>query len=282
MDGDQPCVTCGAPMAGRYCSGCGEQASHRHNYSVRHFVEEAIENLLHLDGRVLRSVRALLVSPGLLAADFLRGRRKPYVGPLHLFLIANLIYFFLQPFSAFVPFTTTLKVQTTAFVWSGLAQRMVASKLESRALDAEAYRADFNETAHLQGKSLVIIMVPLFALLVWALYRRARPFLLQHLVFSFYAFAFWLIWVGVSSILATWVITASVRRGYRPSPLTMEGGSSAVTLLVFAIYLYLASRRAYGGRPAVTMLKTAILSGWLFAVLTIYRFILFFTTFYAT
>jgi hypothetical protein len=128
----------------------------------------------------------------------------------------------------------------------------------------------------------VIIMVPLFALLVWALYRRARPFLLQHLVFSFYAFAFWLIWVGVSSILATWVITASVRRGYRPSPLTTEGGSSAVTLLVFAIYLYLASRRVYGGRPAITMLKTAILSGWLFAVLTIYRFILFFTTFYAT
>ena len=30
------------------------------------------------------------------------------------------------------------------------------------------------------------------------------------------------------------------------------------------------------------MLKTAILSGWLFGVLTIYRFILFFTTFYAT
>ena len=192
-------MTCGAPMAGRYCSGCGEQASHRHSYSIRHFAEEAFENLLHLDGRVLRSLRALLLSPGLLAADFLRGRRKPYVGPLHLFLIANLIYFFLQPFSGFVPFTTTLTVQTTAFPWSGLARRMIASKVDSRSLDADAYRDDFDETAHLQGKSLVIIMVPLFALLVWALYRRARPFLLQHLVFSFYAFAFWLIWVGVSS-----------------------------------------------------------------------------------
>jgi hypothetical protein len=278
----ETCVTCGRPVAGRYCSDCGEQAPHAHSYSLRHFVEEALENLIHLDGRVFRSCRALLLAPGLLASDFLRGRRKPYMGPMHLFLIANLIYFLLQPFSGFVPFTTPLDIQTRAFVWSGLANRMVSARLESRSITREDYRHRFDETAHLQGKTLVIIMVPLFALAAWAMYRRGRPFVVEHLVFSFYAFAFLLIWIGVTTVIETRLIGVSVHHGYRPGGSLIEVGSSAVTVVPFAVYLYLASRRMYGQGVGLTLLKTAVLTAWLMAVLTAYRMILFFTTFYAT
>ena len=240
------CVTCGRPMAGRFCSDCGEQAPHAHSYSLRHFVEEALENLIHLDGRVFRSFRALLLAPGQLPTDFLRGRRKPYMGPVHMFLVANLIYFVLQPFSGFVPFTTPLNIQTSEFVWSGLANRMVSSKLESRSIEREEYRRRFDETAHLQGKTLVIIMVPLFALAAWALYRKARPFFVEHLVFSFYAFAFLLIWIGVTTVLETRLITVALHHRYRLSGAFVELGSSAVTLAPFGVYLYFASRRTYG------------------------------------
>jgi hypothetical protein len=280
--GVETCVTCGRPMTGRYCSDCGEQAPHAHSYSLRHFVEEALEHLIHLDGRVFRSFGALLTAPGHLPSDFLRGRRKPNMGPVHMFLIANLIYFILQPFSGFVPFTTPLDIQTKAFVWSGLANRMVSARLESRSIKREDYRDRFDETAHLQGKTLVIIMVPLFALAAWALYRKARPFFVEHLVFSFYAFAFLLIWIGVTTVIETWMIGVSVHHGYRLGGSLIEAGSSAVTVVPFAVYLYFASRRVYGQRAGFTLLKTASLAAWLMAVLTAYRMILFFTTFYAT
>jgi hypothetical protein len=276
------CVTCGRPIGGRYCADCGEQAPHEHSYSLRHFFEDALENLIHLDGRVFRSFRALLVAPGQLPSDFLRGRRKPYMGPVHMFLVANLIYFILQPFSGFVPFTTPLDVQTRAFVWSGLANRMVSARLESRSLSREDYRHRFNETAHLQGKTLVIIMVPLFAVAAWVMYRRARPFFVEHLVFSFYAFAFLLLWIGLTAVLETRLIAVSVHHGYRPSGSLIELGSSAATLVPFAVYLYLASRRAYRERVGLTVLKTASLAAWLIAVVMAYRMILFFTTFFAT
>jgi hypothetical protein len=278
----EKCVTCGRPMAGRYCSDCGEQAPHAHSYSLRHFVEEALENLIHLDGRVVRSFRALLLAPGDLPSDFLRGRRKPYMGPVHMFLVANLIYFILQPFSGFVPFTTTMNIQTSEFQWSGLATRMVSARLESRSIAREEYRRRFDETAHLQGKTLVIIMVPLFALAAWALYRRARPFFVEHLVFSFYAYAFLLIWTGVTTVIETRLIGFSVHHGYRPGGSLIEVGSSAVTVVPFAVYIYLASRRVYGERVGPTLLKTALLTGWLMASIMTYRMILFFTTFYAT
>jgi hypothetical protein len=50
----------------------------------------------------------------------------------------------------------------------------------------------------------------------------------------------------------------------------------------FGVYLFLAARRTYGESKAVTWLKSAVLTVALLLVLTIYRFILFFTTFVAT
>ncbi len=156
--------------------------------------------------------------------------------------------------------------------------------MQSRSLDADAYRVDIHQMAHLQGKSLVIIMVPLFTLLVWALDRRARPSCSKHLVFSFYAFAFWLIWVGLCNVLsdpADRRVNPSGLQARFQRRLNLDLGAAVVLPFRDLPVIWLCSLQN-GGRPAVTMLKTAILSGWLFGVLTTYRFILFFTTFYAT
>jgi hypothetical protein len=146
----------------------------------------------------------------------------------------------------------------------------------------DAYRPRFDETAHLQGKTLVIIMVPLFALAGWAMYRRIRPYFVEHLIFAFYAFAFLLIWIGVTAVLETRLIMISAQLGYRPGPDLIERGSSAAALVPFAAYLYLASRRVYGQGVWMTLLKAVSLAAWLMVVLMAYRMILFFTTFYAT
>ncbi len=276
------CVTCGEPLSGRYCSQCGERSLDGHTYSLRHFAAEALENLAHLDGRILRTFRALLVRPGALAKDFLDGRRKPYLGPVQLFVTANLIYFLLQPFSGFVPFTTTLGVHTTQFWWSGLATQMTSDRIAAKHIAFEQYQRDFNETAHLQGKTLLIIMVPFFAVIVWALYGRARRFYAEHLVFSFYAFAFLLIWTGVSTVITSALVTVAVRLGLRPGYMMIEVTSSLFSMVVFGSYLFLAARRTYGESKALTWLKSAVLTAALLLVMTIYRFILFFTTFLAT
>ncbi len=125
-------------------------------------------------------------------------------------------------------------------------------------------------------------MVPFFAVIVWALYGRARRFYAEHLVFSFYAFAFLLIWIGVTTVMSSALVTVAVRRGFRPGPLLVEVASSLFTGVPFGVYLFLAARRTYGESNALTWLKSAVLTAALLLVMTIYRFILFFTTFVAT
>lgn len=81
------CLNCGAPLAGAYCTACGQRAIDL-AAPTWHIVREVLTDATDLDGRVLRTVRAL-VSPGRLTAEFLRGRRAPYIGPLKLFLLAG-------------------------------------------------------------------------------------------------------------------------------------------------------------------------------------------------
>jgi hypothetical protein len=273
------CVACGADLSGRYCAACGEVANH-HDYSLKHFAEEALETFAHLDGRVFSTFRSLVTRPGLLASNFLAGRRKSQMGPVQLFVVCNVIYFLVQPFTVFSTFTSTLDIQTTMRPWHRMASAMVASRVAARHVTLAEYTHRFDETAHLQGKSLVILMVPLFALGVWALYGRTRRFYAEHLVFAFYSFAFLMLWMGVSTLALSPPVLFGLGHGWSGD--LIETTASAIISLPFTIYLFAAGRWTYAESPGRTGIKALLLSGWTVAVLTAYRFLLFFTTFYAT
>lgn len=81
------CLNCGAPLGGAYCAACGQQAVDLAAPTWR-VVREAMADAADLDGRVVRTLRALAV-PGRLTAEFLCGRRAPYLGPLKLALLAG-------------------------------------------------------------------------------------------------------------------------------------------------------------------------------------------------
>src|SRR6478736_7584616 len=166
------CVGCGAVLTGRYCADCGEHTA-LHDYSMRHFVEEVLETTAHVDGRVFASFRSQLTRPGQLTTDFLSGKRKTQLGPVQMFVVCNVLYFLFLPLALQVPFTSTLRMQTQNRPWRVMAKRMVDAKMAARHEEIEEYAAHFDETAHLQGHTLVMLMVPLFAIGVWALHPRA-------------------------------------------------------------------------------------------------------------
>ena len=86
------CENCGTVLIGAHCHVCGQRA----HSPLRHFghaVEEVFESLWHLDGRIFRTLRDLIV-PGRVAAGYLAGHRVRYVAPLRLFVILSLITFF--------------------------------------------------------------------------------------------------------------------------------------------------------------------------------------------
>jgi hypothetical protein len=94
------CENCGAPLAGRFCSECGQR---HHEHAIHHFwqfIGEAAEDLTHADSRLWQTLSALLFRPGFLTREFLDGRRVRYLPPVRLYLVVSVIFFILGSLSA--------------------------------------------------------------------------------------------------------------------------------------------------------------------------------------
>ncbi len=88
-----PCANCETPLIGTHCHECGQLAEDFHK-SVWKLTVEAVESLLHLDGRLFSTLPELLRRPGKLTRDYLDGKRASQVAPFRMFLVILLIAFF--------------------------------------------------------------------------------------------------------------------------------------------------------------------------------------------
>lgn len=90
------CYNCDAPIAGPFCSACGQRTGTR-SLSLGHLLQEAVGDVYHLDSRLWRTLRLLLFKPGSLTLDYLAGRRERYVPPFRLYLVVSLLLFLFTP-----------------------------------------------------------------------------------------------------------------------------------------------------------------------------------------
>jgi hypothetical protein len=126
-------------MPGRFCASCGERRVGSDDLSFKRFVEHTLEAFTHVDGKVFNTLRTLFLVPGQLTADYLRGRRKPYLAPVPLFLACNLVFFLLLPLVRFNTFTTPLAVHMNDLPYSSVATEIVQHKLAATGEPLQTY-----------------------------------------------------------------------------------------------------------------------------------------------
>lgn len=89
-----PCANCGDTTPGAYCPSCG-QARRLTLVSLNEMLVDFLDDQLSLNSRLPRTVAALLVRPGFLTQEYLRGRIASYIRPLRLYLGASVTFFLL-------------------------------------------------------------------------------------------------------------------------------------------------------------------------------------------
>ena len=97
-----PCRNCGADVDGEYCPTCGQE-TRLQLPTARVFLREAMGRYVALDGRMWRTLAALLFRPGFLTREYYRGRRRRYIRPARLFLVLSLGLFAAIRFFASAP-----------------------------------------------------------------------------------------------------------------------------------------------------------------------------------
>lgn len=277
------CANCAQPLAGRYCARCGERVVGPADHTVRRFLEHLLEAFTHADGKVFLTLRSLLSRPGRLTADYLRGKRKPYIAPLQIFLICNLVFFLLHPLIGSNTLTTDLNTQLH-YTWPhGLAESLVTPRLALRGVSVEAYAARFDPAAITLAKSLVILLVPFFSLAVMALHGRQHRHYSAHLVFSLHFGAFWLLLISATLALTNLIVRLLRTVDVFPTDAAVNRGIIGFSLVLMTGYLFRAARLVYAAEPAWRSLaKAGALALALNLSLQAYRCALFFLTFWST
>lgn len=273
------CPTCKTSVTTRFCPRCGEEPLKPRELTLHGFAEKAVHAFTSVDARTLRSVRTLILRPGELTLAWLQGVRKPYVLPLSLFLIANLAFVAAQLLTGQHVFNSSLASHLYHQDWSGVAQSLVARRLNGTGRTIEEYAPIFDRRVALNAKSMVVMMSLAFSLLLPAVFRREkRPFMV-HVAFSLHFYAFLLLLMSAALLVAG--LGELLGFGGIDTPI-VDNVLSVAMVLICAYYLYRAVVPVYGSHGGVRALSAVILVVAVAALVLAYRFALFFITLYST
>jgi hypothetical protein len=248
--------------------------------SLRAFLAEALANFTSLDGRALRTLRAL-GNPGLISAQYLAGCRRPYLGPVPLFLLIGFLFFF------FSPHLNLYQVQLSQFTGDPVTGRwadpLASFQAQQMGLDPSSYAQRFEAVLDRQLRLTILLVVPMVAGVLRLLYRQTSY--VGHLAVATHTVAalgiVMLLWslvfiIGVLYVIEPLLDWAGMRHAWPPGPVRVL---AIVALPV--VYLLLSVRRVFMESWTRSTLKSLSILVGLVLALQLNEQVLFFTTLFA-
>jgi hypothetical protein len=249
------CTNCGDPQTAVYCARCGERQPGHHDLTVKHVLHEAVHELAHLDGKLFRTLRELILRPGQLTREYFAGQKQRSVPPLRLFLTLFALQF--VAYTAYKP-AAVYSVRTfRKFDTRGGLKTLLDRKAAKHHITAEAYAEELDHRWQKNLSMLQLANIIGIATVLKILYVRRKRVFVEHLVFA----AHYLCFSYVLSLLI-WPIYAVM--GFTPGPL--QKVLSATHILANVIYLFFSQRRYYGLGTGKTIFKTVLVWGGTFVV----------------
>lgn len=96
---EKNCLNCGTTVIGKYCHVCGQE-NIEPKETVWQLVSHFFNDITHFDGKFFTSIKDLVVKPGFLSKEYMKGKRASYLNPVRMYLFTSFI-FFLVFFSLF-------------------------------------------------------------------------------------------------------------------------------------------------------------------------------------
>lgn len=86
------CLNCNAELHGHYCHVCGQENKEPKD-SFGHLFTHFVSDIFHFDGKFFSTAKFLLVKPGFLSLEYMRGRRASYLDPIRMYIFVSAIFF---------------------------------------------------------------------------------------------------------------------------------------------------------------------------------------------
>lgn len=238
----EQCLNCGSDLNGEYCHVCGQKKIHQHEFAVKHFFGHILHEFTHLDSnKILRTLKALVFMPGVLAEEYLAGRKGRYINPIRVYLTFSAIYFIVA-WGVLLDFRGNPR--------QSYRQPRLVAMAQKKGVDPQALVDKIFQKAEKYSAALRFASVLVSGLFLSVLYYGMKRYYVEHLIFSLYFYSFDFLCKTLFALL----IVSSKAAGFNLSPRTLD----LFYPLAF-VYLLFALRRVYREPWGRTVLKSIVL-----------------------
>lgn len=271
------CASCGNKVKSFYCGHCGQKLLTDADRRLPALLGHAVGQILTWDGKLLVSLRALLLKPGELSAAWIAGQRVNYLKPITLFILINLVFFLMPPFTDF-----QLDINNQLYQpYGSLIEPMIQARAEARQITVAEYDAIYSERASAIAETLIFIHLPFLGLALLWLHRNRPIYYTEHLVVGTHLFSAYMLialllgvfFMGVAFILTRLSVSLEILQ-----VIAVRGFN-----LLMLLYGFMALRRTYQlGRLRAVASILGFMIALVLVHLFIYRPVQFLVVFYST
>ena len=179
----ETCANCTAILIGAHCHECGQKKINPNELSIKRFVARTIGDITDIESsKIVKTLIAIIARPGVLAMEYLAGRRGNYIGPIKLYLTFSALYFL--------------------FAWGALAEirgratdrtarmPLVVNIARKRGVDPSVLADKVHQKAEKYASAFRFFSVLISGTFLAAFYFRMKKYYVEHLVFSLYYYSF--------------------------------------------------------------------------------------------
>ena len=273
------CPTCGRTASlEAFCAHCGERRLTERDGTLRGLASQWFESVVQVDGRIYRSVRTLLLTPGQLTAAYCEGRRKRFIGPFQLFVAVSVIFFVSQSVTGLNILSVPLKTHLYGSYYRDSANAMVNARLARTREPLTSFAAAFDQQEQTVAKSAVLIMLPPLALAVGLLFRRREHRAPVHVVFGLHFLSFMLVFLTLLFPILAVLLRLAAALGLHPEWSLADEVISLLELAAVVVYFWSSVGRVYGVRGLDQLIPTVALTALVPVLLYGYRIAIFWLT----
>lgn len=282
------CKNCGGPLAGRFCSACGQNTDVRIP-SVTGLLADVLGDLFSFDSRIWRTLATLATKPGRLTTAYLEGQRARHTPPFRMYVVTSLVFFLLFSLlrssapptasgtdvigegsddAAGVAAPTTDETAPAAedervhiTIEDGKVSckldRALAPPMRDRLVAACVRIEKDGGVSYMRALAdnvpvMMLAFIPIVAAIMRALYLFARRKYVEHLLFFAHVHTFFFV-LAIATVLA-WSLARTAAVFVWPA---WVGTGAAVVW--FLVYVYLAMRHVYRQGHVLTAIKYVVL-----------------------
>lgn len=180
------CLNCNSPLHSeqKFCSECGQKVPTK-RLNLHDISHDLVHYFTHADKGIFQLLKALITKTGIVAKEYVEGKRKKYFPPLNFFLIVAAVYVFMTSVTSNTYNSSIRQTNATASYQSQQNKKAPTYSLEQQKKMASVYRF-FAKYSNF----IAMFAAPFISLFIWLIYFRGAYNYTEHLVANLYLIGF--------------------------------------------------------------------------------------------